>query len=106
MEGHYRKKAIEQAILVNNQEKFSQSFHTTFYQPPLTREFGFQSLTPATQAVLDGFYEAPPNTPHHILDLLIELQMPDGIKDVGRISPCIDLQGYRAFWRNANEKVS
>jgi len=100
------KKAIEHAILANNQEKFSQSFHTPFYQPPLTREFGFLSLTPSAQAVLDGFYEAPPNTPLHILDLLIELQTPDGIKDVGRISPCIDLQGYRAFWRKANEKVS
>jgi hypothetical protein len=100
------KTEMEQAILANNRDKFSQSFHTPFYQPLLSNEFGFQSLTPAAQAVLNGFYEAPINTPPHVMDLLQELQTPPGIREAGRINPCIDLQEYRTFSRKANERVS
>jgi hypothetical protein len=38
---------IEVAIMKNNKEKFEQSFHLPFLQPPLVDEFGFKGLTPA-----------------------------------------------------------
>jgi hypothetical protein len=100
------KKSMETAILHNNSEKFSQSFHTPFYQPPISEEFGFQSLTPASQAVLDRFYEPPPNTPENVTNLLQELNKPPGIKELGSIEPCIPIATYRAFWSKANERVS
>ncbi len=100
------KPEMEQAILDTNRDKFSQSFHTPFYQPPLLQEFQFQSLTPAAQAVLDGFYEPPSDTSPHVISLLQELQKPSGIKELGNINPRIDLQAYRVFWRKANERVS
>jgi len=100
------KSAMEHAILDNNRDKFSQSFHTPFYRPPLSKEFGYQSLTPAAQAVLDGFYDAPPTTSTHVLELLQELQIPPGIRELGKIDPCIGLHDYQAFWMKANEKTS
>jgi len=100
------KKSMETAILHNNSEKFSQSFHTPFYQPPISEEFGFQSLTPASQAVLDRLYEPPPNTPENVTNLLQELNKPPGIKELGSIEPCIPIATYRAFWSKANERVS
>jgi len=100
------KQEIKQAILDTNRDKFSQSFRTPFYQPPLLQDFQFQSLTPAAQAVLDGFYEPPPDTSPHVISLLQELQKPSGIKELGSINPRINLQAYRAFWRKANERVS
>jgi hypothetical protein len=45
---------LEVAILKNNQDKFTQSVHTPFYNFPLQQEFGFQGTTSATQAVLAG----------------------------------------------------
>jgi hypothetical protein len=92
--------------LTDKKSKFSQSFHTPFYQPPISEEFGFQSLTPASQAVLDKFYEPPPNTPENVTNLLQELNKPPGIKELGSIEPCIPIATYRAFWRKANERVS
>jgi hypothetical protein len=49
---------LEKAILENNKQKFSQSSHTPFYQPPLKDEFGFKGLTSTAQAALAGLYES------------------------------------------------
>jgi len=97
---------MEAAILNNNSEKFSQSFHSPFYNPPLSKEFGYQSLTPSAQAVLDSFYDPPPNTSTNVTDLLQELNKPPGIKELGNTDPCIPLASYQAFWHKANEQVS
>ncbi len=45
---------IEQATLKSNEEKFRQSSHTPFYQPPLKDDFGFKGLTTNAQAALAG----------------------------------------------------
>jgi hypothetical protein len=52
---------IERAILQNNKAKFSQSFHTPFYQPPLKEEFSVQGTMNAAQAVLAGVYKSNTN---------------------------------------------
>lgn len=73
MERHHRQKSIEDVIIDTNKEKFSQSFHTSFCQQPLIREFGFKGLTPAAQTVLDGLYDPHPNINidgHHFLQEL------------------------------------
>ncbi len=53
-----KKHEIEQAIMLNNMEKYQQSFHTPFMTSPLKEEFGFKGLTTAAQAVL-GEYMNP-----------------------------------------------
>jgi hypothetical protein len=47
---------IELAIMMNNMEKYEQSFHLPFLQPPLIDEFRFKGLTPASVAVRQGIY--------------------------------------------------
>jgi len=74
------KQDIEKAIVKNNKDKFEQSFHTPFLQPPLSHLFGFKGLTSATQSVFAGVFEPSHEISHHVRDLREELQRPPGIK--------------------------
>lgn len=69
------RKSIEKAILHNNTEKFSQSFHTVLYNSPLKEKFGFKGLTTASQSVLAGSYDDT-NLDPYIKEILHQWQMP------------------------------
>lgn len=66
------KAEMEKAILASNHEKFSQSFHTPFYQDPLKREFGFKGLTVAAQATLAGVYDSNYPISQSVLDVIAQ----------------------------------
>lgn len=52
------KLAMEQAIMMNNEEKYKQLNHMPFFQFPLLRDFGFKELTTSVQAALASVYES------------------------------------------------
>lgn len=74
------KEDIECAIMKNNKEKYEQSFHLPFLQPPLVEEFGFKGLTTASLAVLQGIYLSEDDQNPHISHFLKFFSMPDQIK--------------------------
>jgi len=67
---------IEAAILQNNRNKFQQSFHTPFLQPPLRHLFGFKGQTSAARSVLARVYDTPDDLDFYVRELLEELHMP------------------------------
>jgi hypothetical protein len=69
----------ERAILRKNKEKFSQSFHTAFYQSPLKEDFGFQGTSLAAQAVLAGLYETDYELDQFMLDVMQQWQKPEAV---------------------------
>jgi hypothetical protein len=78
-----KKHEIEQAIMLNNMEKYKQSFHTPFMTSPLKEEFGFKGLTTAAQAVLGGVYEPSTSIDKHTKEFIEELEMPQAVRVLG-----------------------
>jgi hypothetical protein len=97
---------IEQAILRNNYDKFSQSFHTLFYCSPLKEAFGFQGLSTAAQAVLAGVYDTDLLLDQFIWDVLAQWEKPEAIRQLEPIRMDLSLEQYRSFWLKANENIS
>jgi len=100
------KKGIEAAIMDSNRRKFSQSAHTPFYHQNMVREFGYQGWTPASQAVLHGYYVPPQDADPHVLLLLNALQKPASMKTLGNVETKIPIQEHCKFWRKAKENTS
>jgi hypothetical protein len=100
------KEDIERAIISNNEDKYKQSFHTPFLQPPLVSEFGFKGLTPASNLVLAGCYVPKEPIDPYAQDLITELKMPQPIKDIGRQSMELSVTNYKKFWNKAKENTS
>jgi hypothetical protein len=102
-----KKLDIEQAILKENQEKFQQSFHSPFYQPPINCDFGYKALTPLASQVLSGSYIPPASCPESLLTYLSALRTPPGVKgSVKEREFIITLDEHITFWRHAKEFTS
>ena len=97
---------LERAILDNNKMKFSQSSHTPFYLPPLKDEFGFKGLTRAAQAALAGLYESNHDLDSKILDVILQWQMPQEVRNLGPLKMELPVTDYIAFWKKAKEDTS
>jgi len=97
---------IEQAILRNNYDKFSQSFHTPFYCSPLEEVFGFQGLSTAAQAVLAGVYDTDLPLDQFIWDVLAQWEKLEAIRRLEPIRMDLSLEQYRSFWLKAHENIS
>jgi hypothetical protein len=68
------KEGIEKACMVENDIKFLQTSETPLMKGQLAKDFGFDALTTAGQAVLDGHYHAPSTTPQYTRELLQHLE--------------------------------
>jgi hypothetical protein len=100
------KAEMEKAILASNHEKFSQSFHTPFYQDPLKREFGFKGLTVAAQATLAGVYDSNYPISQSVLDVIAQWEIPEAVRSLGPLKIALSVEQYKSFWNKANENVS
>jgi hypothetical protein len=69
------KTQIEQALMENNKEKYSKSFHTHMYKELLIYEFDFKGLTLQAKDALDGCDTPIEAIDPHILDFLQELKI-------------------------------
>jgi hypothetical protein len=87
---------LEKAILENNRQKFTQSAHTPFYQPPLWEEFGFKGLTSTAQAALVGLYESD-TLDERILDVIAQWQIPQAVRELGPMKMELSLESYVTF---------
>ncbi len=92
---------MEQAIMMNNQEKYKQSFHTPFMQPSLRSDFGFKGLTTASLAVLGGVYEPDENIDEYTKAFLEELVTPQAVRDLGTQTMELSLEIYISFWKKS-----
>jgi len=97
------KKEMERAIMRNNEEKFRQSMHTPFFQPPLSSSFGYKGVTQAAAAVLA---ESNHTLDPAVHDMLNHLQMPYPIQEMGKIPMELTVESYCSFWKKANENIS
>jgi len=92
---------MERAMMMNKEDKLRQSYHTPFYQRPLTSEFGYKGTTQAAATVLAGVYDTNHHLDPHVRDMLNHLQMPKSIQELGKL-----LEDYQRYWRKANENIS
>ncbi len=95
------KNEIEKAIMMNNEAKYQQSFHTPFMKSPLREEFGFKGLTTTAQAVLGGVYEPNESVDEITKAVLQEFQMTQEARSLGGQEMTISLDAYRAFWKKS-----
>jgi hypothetical protein len=95
------KTEMERAMMMNKEDKLRQSYHTPFYQRPLTSEFGYKGTTQAAATVLAGVYDTNHHLDPHVRDMLNHLQMPKSIQELGKL-----LEDYQRYWRKANENIS
>jgi len=86
------KRDIEAAILASNQSKFSQSFHTLFYQSPLRESFGFKGLSTSAQSVLAGVYDPPDELSSYIVDMFFQWENPEGIRSLEPINMSLSVE--------------
>ena len=96
---------LEKAILENNKQKFSQSSHTPFCQPPLKDEFGFKGLTSTAQAALAGLYESD-SLDERMLEVIAQWQIPQAVLDLGPLKMELSLDTYTSFWKKAREDTA
>ena len=100
------KEDIERAIISNNEDKYKQSFHTPFLQPPLANDFGFKGLTPSAQQVLAGCYTPPVPIDPYVHDLILEWATPQPVRELGTQSMELSTPIYQRFWKKAKENIS
>jgi len=96
---------LEKAILENNRQKFTQSAHTPFYQPPLREEFGFKGLTSTAQDALVGLYESD-TLDKRILEVIAQWQIPQAVRELGPMKMELSLESYVTFWKKAREDTA
>jgi hypothetical protein len=100
------KEDIERAIISNNEDKYKQSFHAPFLQPPLANDFGFKGLTPSAQQVLAGCYTPPVPIDPYVHDLILEWATPQPVRELGTQSMELSTPIYQRFWKKAKENIS
>jgi len=82
------------------------SAHTPFYLPPLKDAFGFKGLTASAQATLAGLYESDYDLDSRILDVILQWQMPQKVRNLGTIKMELMTDAHISFWKKAREDTS
>jgi hypothetical protein len=100
------KREIENAILLSNKEKLSQSSHTPFYQHPLKEEFGFKGLTQAAQAALAGVYSSRHDMTQYVYDVIKQWRKPPQLCSLPTQAMPIHISQYRSFRKKAKENTA
>jgi hypothetical protein len=90
----------------NNEEKYKQSFHTPFFNAPLSSLFGFKGLTLAAQQVLSRIFKTDHEIDQYTAQFLNELHMPQSVKDALPFDMHLTTEKYKSFWTKANENIS
>ncbi len=100
------KKAMEKAIMDNNEKKFKQSLHRPFYKEPLSTMFGFKGITTTAAMVLADVFSPDQQIPSHEDLLLRYLTMPEEIHKFKELFPTMSIYTYRKFWLKAQKNTS
>lgn len=104
-----RKVAIENALKDINYKKLRASDDTAFLMHPLRQEFGDRNDTPASDQVLQGTYQPPPQGDRYAKLLLQGLRQPPTLRPEAReFHPrtSITVDDHIRSWKRAKERTS
>ena len=94
---HSTQSTVEQAGLQFLDRHFRQANDTPPMQEPFLSEFGLLADTPATEQVLAGTYDAPPDMDPHLVDLLGHMTKPPDVQDLAEE---IGREEYQSTWKH------
>jgi hypothetical protein len=72
----------------------------------LLEDFGYTVVTPASCAVLDGTYVAPPNSDAATLELFAEIAHIRRLVPAGSVSIVITPEQWKQYWKVVNKEIS
>jgi hypothetical protein len=99
------KKEMEQACMIENEDRFSQSSDTPFMTHPLLSDFGYLTDTAFYTQILQGTYQVPPDTDKYAALLLQELQKIDSSK-IPSIPITLSVEEHIGAWKKQKERTS
>jgi hypothetical protein len=96
---------MEQACMIENEDRFSQSSGTPFMTHPLLSDFGYLADTAFTTQILQGTFQVPPDIDKYAALLLQELQKIDSSK-IPLIPTTLSVKEHINAWKKQKERTS
>ena len=100
------KLSIEDACIAENTARFSQTESTPPMTDPLLTDLGYLADTEAAQRILDGTYDIPADLDPYAAKLILELRMPESIRNSPLVSSRVETQDHTNGWAKQKETIS